>query len=129
MNDPTDPVHPAPLPAAALCMPVSAAEFDFATTADLPAETGWLGQDRAVDAIRMAASIRHGDFNAFVLGMPGTGRHRIVDAILKEAAATRARPNDWVYVNNFETPHKPTAIELPPGIGTRLRRSAKTKAC
>jgi len=123
MNDPTDPVHPAPLPAAALCMPVSAAEFDFATTADLPAETGWLGQDRAVDAIRMAASIRHGDFNAFVLGMPGTGRHRIVDAILKEAAATRARPNDWVYVNNFETPHKPTAIELPPGIGTRLRKA------
>jgi len=127
MSDTTDstdgPATPQPLDPEALCSPVSAADFDFATTADLAPDIGWLGQDRAVDAIRMAAEIRHGDFNAFVLGMPGSGRHRIVRAILAQTAKGRDRPSDWVYVNNFDAPDKPRAIELPPGQATRFRKA------
>ena len=38
-----------------------------------------------------------------------------------EAQAARApRPSDWVYVNNFAQPHRPIAIELPPGRGAGL---------
>ena len=133
MSDTPDPAGPPsgppePLAPEQLCTPVSAADFDFATTVDLvsaaadgPApDAGWLGQDRAVDAIRMAAQIRHGDFNAFVLGRPGSGRHRIVRVILAQAAAMRDRPSDWVYVNNFDAPGRPRAIELPPGQASRL---------
>ncbi|SHL29173.1 Predicted ATP-dependent protease [Roseovarius litoreus] len=120
-SDPADgPELPQPLAPERLCVPVTAADFDFATTADLAPDIGWLGQERAVDAIRMAADIPHGDFNAFVLGTPGSGRHRIVRAILAQAAEDRERPSDWVYVNNFDAPDKPRAIELPPGQASRF---------
>ena len=102
---------------------VDPAGFAFKTTADLPDDDGWLGQDRAVDAIRMAAEIRHSDFNAFVLGPPGSGRRRAVRQLLREAAAKQPASSDWVYVNNFEEPHKPIAISLQPGGANRFRKA------
>ncbi|MCF6234713.1 MAG: AAA family ATPase [Rhodobacteraceae bacterium] len=48
------------------------AALGFATAAKIPDIAGLIGQDRAVDAIRLAASISHRDFNLFVLGPVGT---------------------------------------------------------
>ena len=31
-------------------------------------------------------------------------------------------PGDWVYLNNFRSPETPTAIYLPPGQGSELRK-------
>ncbi|MFT7596936.1 MAG: putative ATP-dependent protease [Paracoccaceae bacterium] len=93
----------------------------FSTTADIADIAGLIGQDRAVDAIRLAASIPHRDFNLFVLGPVGTGRHRAVDALLETEAAKRPVPCDWVYVNNFDAPHKPQALQLPSGSAVRLK--------
>ena len=82
-----------------------------------------MGQERALDAIRMAAKIPHEDFNLFVLGNQGYGRHTAVSAILEEEAQQRPVPSDWVYVNNFDTPDKPQAIELPPGLALSLKQA------
>lgn len=95
----------------------------FATTADIADIAGLIGQDRAVDAIRLAASIPHRDFNLFVLGPEGTGRHRAVDTLLGAQAAKRPVPCDWVYVNNFDAPHKPRALQLSAGSAIRLKRA------
>ena len=46
---------------------------------------------------------------------------RAVEQALKEAAAERRRPSDWVYVNNFNDPRKPVAIELPAGRAGEFR--------
>lgn len=99
------------------------AALGFATTADLADISGLIGQDRAVDAIRLAARITHRDFNLFVLGPVGTGRHRAVDALIEAEAAKRPVPCDWVYVNNFDAPHKPPALQLPAGSAVRLKRA------
>lgn len=112
-----------PLGAKYLRADIDPADFPFETTAELPGADGWLGQDRAVDAIRMAAAIRHSDFNAFVLGPPGSGRRRAVRQLLREAAASQPACHDWVYVNNFEEPHKPVAIQLKPGLANRFRKA------
>ncbi|PWE31403.1 peptidase [Maritimibacter sp. 55A14] len=117
---------PAALTPDRLCAPIAASDFGFATTAELEESSGWLGQDRAVDAIRMAAEVPHDDFNLFVLGLPGSGRHAVVRTILTEAAAAKPRPQDWVYVNNFEAPHKPVAIALPPGGAAAFRTAMET---
>ncbi|MFC3119723.1 Lon-like protease helical domain-containing protein [Jhaorihella thermophila] len=74
-----------------------------------------IGQDRAMDAIRLAAGVRHADFNLFVQGSSGMGRRRAVMELLREQAGQRPTPCDWVYVNNFEAPHKPRALKLAPG--------------
>lgn len=117
-----NPVGPAPLPVVKLSAPVKAEDFTFSTSAELHG-TNWIGQDRALGALRMAAEMRHSDFNAFVLGNPGSGRRRMTRAILAEAAMNRPRPADWVYVNNFDAPDKPVAIELPPGMATKFRKA------
>lgn len=79
------------------------------------------GQDRALDALRLSMSIRHSDFNVFVLGPDGTGRHTAVERLLRAHAETGDTPPDWVYVNNFDAPHKPVALKLPVGLGARLK--------
>ena len=68
--------------------------FDFKTTKDLTSLDDLIGQKRALDAIAMAAKIRHHDFNLFVLGNPGSGRHTAVNKILAQEAGNRPVPND-----------------------------------
>ncbi len=96
-------------------------DLGFETTVDLRPDPRLLGQKRAIDAIRLSAGIAHKDFNLYVLGQEGMGRHTAVHKLLAEQAARRPTPSDWVYVNNFEAPHKPNAIELPSGSALRLK--------
>ncbi len=115
-----------PLAADQLCVTCDASIFDFKTTRDLKIRDELIGQARALGAIRMAAKIRHHDFNLFVLGNSGIGRHSAVKKILSQEAGNRPVPNDWVYVNNFDAPHKPIAIELAPGLAIRLKMAMVT---
>jgi lon-related putative ATP-dependent protease len=93
----------------------------FDTTASLKPARGFTGQDRAIEAIKLSAGIDHKDFNLYVLGRAGTGRHRAVVKLLSDAAAARPIPCDWIYVNNFDAAHKPHAIKLAPGTAANLK--------
>ena len=93
----------------------------FKTTAKLEPLTGLIGQDRALGAIRFAAAMGKRGYNLFVLGPQGFGRHGAVLNYLGERAASMPAPDDWVYVNNFTTAHKPKALRLPAGMATRFR--------
>lgn len=105
---------------AATCDP---AQFPFDTTADLEPLPTLIGQDRALEAIRLAASIRHHGFNLFVLGPEGTGRHSAVHQMLEQEAANRPVPPDWIYVYDFEVPDKPRAISMPSGTARGLQKA------
>ena len=109
------------LPADQLRQRCDPANFGFKSTAELDGLDALIGQERATDAIRLAAEIPHREFNLFVLGSSGTGRHATVHALLKQHAKTLPSPDDWAYVNNFELPHKPKALRLPPGSAMRLK--------
>ncbi|MFA5582146.1 MAG: AAA family ATPase [Paracoccaceae bacterium] len=98
-----------------------AADLGFATTADLEPLPEMIGQERALEAIDFAASMRHRRFNLFAYGPEGTGRHSAVLRMLHEAAAKRPVPCDWVYVHNFDAPDHPRAVSLPQGMGPKLR--------
>lgn len=82
---------------------------------------GLIDRERALRALSLAVEIRHEDFNLFVLGPHGTGRHSTVEQVLRAHAATRETPCDWNYVNNFDAPHKPVALRLPIGMADRLK--------
>lgn len=101
------------------------ATIPFRSTAEIEEQTGLIGQDRALDAIRLSSRVGHRDFNLYVLGPPGSGRHSATVKLLSEQAATRPVPSDWVYVNNFEAAHKPRALRLPPGVAPRFRRAMR----
>ena len=112
---------PAGLPAARLRLECDPNTLGFKTTAALKSLADLVGQDRAVEAIKLSAEIRHKDFNLYVLGREGTGRHTAVDHLLSQTANARPVPCDWVYVNNFDAPHKPNALKLAPGSAASLR--------
>ncbi len=97
-------------------------EFSFETTAELEDFEDMIGQERAVESVRLGVGIDLYGYNLFVLGSPGTGRHRFVRQFLEQQAANKPTPSDWCYVNNFEQPREPKAIELPVGWGSKLRQ-------
>jgi len=93
----------------------------FKTTASLDPLVGPLGQERAVEAIRLSSQMRHRRFNLYVHGSEGSGRHSTVLRLLEEEAAQRPVPFDWVYLQNFSGPDQPLAVSLPSGQGVKLR--------
>lgn len=99
---------------------------DGASAAVPEADGGLVGQERGLRALRLSVEIPHDDFNLFVLGPQGTGRHTAVEKILRAHAATRKTPSDWAYVNNFDTPHRPLALELPVGKAEQLKREMES---
>jgi lon-related putative ATP-dependent protease len=96
-------------------------QFKFRTTDDLEDLTDVIGQDRAVEAIRFGIGIQREGYNLFALGPSGTGKRTTIGQFLDQKAASEPTPPDWCYVNNFEQPHKPRAMQLPPGQGAVLR--------
>jgi hypothetical protein len=62
-------------------------------------------------------------FNIFAIGANGAHIQGSVRALLEDAATKRPKPQDWVYANNFATPHRPVAIALPPGRAPALERA------
>ena len=106
-----------PLKAAQVYRRCDPAAFKFETTAELKPPARVIGQERAVQALELGLGIRQEGYNLFVLGSVASGRHSIVQQFLGRRAATEATPDDWVYVYNFETPHRPKALRLPPGAG------------
>lgn len=109
------------LPADKLRQSCDPALLGFETTQESTGLVKLIGQDRAMDAICLSSGMTHRDFNLFVLGPTGTGRHTAVQKILSEDAAKRPVPCDWVYVNNFEEAHKPKALQLPSGTAKTLQ--------
>ncbi|MBA4273472.1 MAG: ATP-dependent protease, partial [Pseudomonas sp.] len=99
----------------ALTRPFSAEQFSFTTTNDLEPFRGVLGQERAVEALQFGVAMPRPGYNVFVMGEPGTGRFSFVKRYLKAEGKRLQTPADWVYVNNFDEPREPRALELPSG--------------
>ena len=91
--------------------------FSFQTTDELEVLDGVIEQERAVRALRLGVAIDKRNYNIFVAGDSGTGRTTIVRTIVKDAAARRPVPPDWILVQNFREKESPKAIMLPAGKG------------
>ena len=87
----------------------------FSSTAEIPPMDRLAGQDRARNALQLGTRIGAPGFNIFAVGSSGARIQRSIKSLLEVAAAERPPASDWVYVNNFAAPHRPTAIRLPRG--------------
>jgi lon-related putative ATP-dependent protease len=111
------------LAADALYKPVDQASLSFATTEELTTVEGMVNQDRALRAIELGLDIAVDGFNIFVIGQSTARIPEAVKSLLLADASKRPIPPDWVYVHNFAAPHKPVALELPPGRAPHFRRA------
>ncbi|WP_119420464.1 Lon protease family protein [Desertibaculum subflavum] len=112
-----------PLPADEVYKACDAAALPFMTTAELTPLDQPVGQARAMAALEFGAAMRRQGYNLFVLGQSGSGRFSIISEHLRQRAAGEPRPQAWCYVHNFTDPGKPTAMDLPPGRATGLRKA------
>ncbi len=108
------------LPASELGWTCDPEQLPFQTTDDLDDLQEFLGQARALNAVRFGISIRRDGYNLYVLGPPGVGKRTIVQSFLEQKAANDPRPGDWCYVQNFEEPHRPRVLRFPPGRGAKF---------
>ncbi len=114
-----------PLAADLLYRRCNAAELPFALCTELEEAAGLIGQERAVEAIGFAMRMRRKGYNVYALGAAGTGRHNMVQGLLRAEADRAPAPSDWCYVNNFADPQQPRSLQLPPGRGTALATAMK----
>jgi hypothetical protein len=94
--------------------------FDFETTEALKPTLKIIGQSRAVEAVRFGIGIRQVGYNLYALGPNGVGKFTAVRHFLQERAAGDPTPPDICYINNFNEPHQPYALQLPAGTGLSL---------
>ncbi len=109
------PDSPRPLSPDQLCRRCDPDQFEFGTTDEVKDLADSIGQESAGEAIRFGVGISRDGYNLFAMGPEGIGRHTVVGRFLEEQAPKRPTPSDWCYVFNFAVPHKPRALQLPPG--------------
>jgi len=109
-----------PLPPALLYRRCDPAELPFDLCSELEEAPGLIGQERAVEALDFAVRMRAKGYNVYALGASGTGRHTMVEELLRERAEKEPTPPDWCYVNNFGDPQQPRRLQLPAGYGIGL---------
>ncbi|HEU4395783.1 MAG TPA: AAA family ATPase [Planctomycetota bacterium] len=81
-----------------------------------------VGQDRALEALRVGLEVRAPGYNIFVSGITGTGRTTTVLQLVKELAPSCPIPRDRAFVHNFAAPDRPRLLTLPAGRASALRR-------
>lgn len=94
----------------------------FNTTKEISPLKEIIGQERAVKALKFGLEIKQTGFNIYVAGRPGTGRETAVKDFLEGFAKNKPVPLDLCYVNNFNNPYEPKAINLAPGKGKEFKR-------
>jgi lon-related putative ATP-dependent protease len=101
-------------------------ELPFEVCSELDEAPGLIGQERAVEALNFAVRMRAKGYNVYALGASGTGRHGMVEDLLRQRAENQPTPPDWCYVNNFDDPQLPRSLLLPSGRGAGLAAAMKT---
>lgn len=99
---------------------IDPAQFKFMTTEELDTSIEYVGQNRALDSVQFGIGIEGEGYNLFAMGSSGVGKRSFVSQVLQGEAIKQKRPQDWCYVNNFESPQKPIALELPAGSANKL---------
>ena len=97
----------------------------FKTTESIHPCDEIIGQDRALEAIRLGLDINGIGYNIFVTGLAGTGRFTTIQCVLEEMEGRDIKgkiPNDLCYVNNFKNPDMPHMISLPARQGNAFKK-------
>ncbi len=83
---------------------------------------GIIGQERAIESLKLGIFIDSPGYNIFVCGISGSGRTSTVKDLLKSVKKPRKKLLDRCYVHNFKNTDIPALIELPVGMGNKFKK-------
>lgn len=94
----------------------------FQTTGELESKQNIIGQDRALQAIRLGLTLRSPGYNIFVSGLTGVGKLTAIRSELEAMDLSRSDLKDIAYVYNFQDPDSPLCLMLKRGQATMLKQ-------
>lgn len=104
--------------------------FGFETTADIEPSNGFIGQDRAVEALQMGLRMDSPEYNIFIVDGTGISRRSVLLRFLREfaekkkaAALGAVNLNDICYVFNFDNPGQPRVLLFERGEGRVFKKA------
>ena len=112
---------PLKLPIEALKLHIDLTGFDLPSAPSL--QNTILGQHRARSALEFGVAMPNAGYNIFVMGDTGLGRVSMITNHLNTLAQTIPAPSSYAYVDNFDNPREPIAIELPAELGQAFSKS------
>lgn len=89
--------------------------LEFETTEDLEPLEGTIGQERALDAMRLGLGLYAPGYNMFICGFSGTRKMQTIQKLLSSLNPQCALPPDRAYVHNFRMADEPVLLTLPRG--------------
>jgi len=112
----------AELPAAKLRWRCELSRIPFETTAQAELREGFIGQERALRALKMGAELSAPGYNVFVCGLAGTSRGGTIARMIEELHPPTKESLDRCYANNFKLPDRPRLLALPRGKANELKK-------
>jgi predicted ATP-dependent protease len=94
----------------------------FETTAQAQKREGFVGQERALRALKMGVELSAPGYNVFVCGLAGTSRGGTIAQMIEELHPATKPSLDRCYVNNFKTPDRPRLLTLPRGSAESFKK-------
>ena len=115
------PVH-TELPPAKLRWRCELARIPFETTAQAELREGFIGQERALRALKMGVELSAPGYNVFVCGLAGTSRGGTIAHMIEDLHPATKPSLDRCYVNNFKLPDRPRLLSLPRGQANSFKK-------
>src|SRR5215813_9275881 len=94
----------------------------FETTAQAELREGFVGQERALRALKMGVELAAPGYNIFVCGLSGTSRGGMIQKMIEELRPQTTPAPDRCYVNNFKNTDRPRLISLPRGQANGFKK-------
>src|SRR5499427_291359 len=94
----------------------------FETTAQAQKREGFIGQERALRALKMGVELTAPGYNVFVCGLAGTSRGGTIARMIEELHPATKPSMDRCYVNNFKIPDRPRLLVLPRGSADSFKK-------
>jgi predicted ATP-dependent protease len=113
---------PEELPAAKLRWRCELSRIPFETTAQAELREGFIGQERALRALKMGAELSAPGYNVFVCGLAGTSRGGTIARMIEELHPPTKESLDRCYVNNFKLTDRPRLLALPRGQANAFKK-------
>jgi lon-related putative ATP-dependent protease len=89
--------------------------FDFDSTENIDPVEGIVGQERALDAIKLGVDMRSPGYNIYIAGLSGTGKATTVKKMLEAISTNCPALYDYAYVNNFKDSDRPLLLTFKAG--------------
>jgi predicted ATP-dependent protease len=115
-------LKPMELPAAKLRWKCELSRIPFETTAQAELREGFIGQERALRALKMGAELSAPGYNVFVCGLAGTSRGGTIARMIEELHPPTKESLDRCYVNNFKLTDRPRLLALPRGQANAFKK-------